>query len=322
MRIDVHNHVIPEPVVDLLRRDPVYRTAIDGDVVTGGNHVTFRLFPAFRDPEAKLGELETNGLEAAVLSAAPPTFFYDVPAEAGERMARTANEGMAAFAATRPERLRWMAHLPMGVPDRAMPVLEDAAAAGAVGVQVGTSIVGRRLDEPDFEEFWAAAERLGLPVMLHPAYNAGHRGLDDFYLQNVIGNLLETTVAIERLLCRGVLDRHPALRVLLVHAGGYFPYQAGRLRHAATVRPELAGFTRDPWSYRGQVLVDTITHDPAALTYLVARMGAENVVLGTDLPFDMATPEPVAALSDAVDERTARLIAEATPSRLFRFEGS
>jgi aminocarboxymuconate-semialdehyde decarboxylase len=322
MRIDVHNHVIPEPVLELLRGDPVYRTTIEGDVVSGGNHVRFPLLPAFRDPEAKRRELETHDLEGAVVSAAPPLFFYDVPADAGERMARTANQGMAAFAASRPERLRWMAHVPLGAPERVVPVLEDAAAAGAVGVQVGTSIAGRRLDEPEFEPFWEAAERLELPVMLHPAYNAAHRGLDEFYLQNVIGNPLETTVAIERLLCRGVLDRHPSVRVLLVHAGGYYPYQAGRLRHAATVRPELSGVTRDPWSYRGQVLVDTITHDPAALAYLVARMGAENVVLGTDLPFDMATPAPVAALSEAVDGPDARLIAETTPARLFRFEDS
>jgi aminocarboxymuconate-semialdehyde decarboxylase len=322
MRIDVHNHVIPEPVLELLRRDPAYRTTIEGDVVRGGNHVTFPLLPAFRDPDAKLRELEAHELEGAVLSAAPPLFFYDVRAEAGERMARRANEGMAAFAASRPQRLRWMAHVPLGAPERVVPALEDAAAAGAVGVQVGTSIAGRRLDEPEFEPFWASAERLALPVMLHPSYNAAHRGLDDFYLQNVIGNPLETTIAIERLLCGGVLDRHPAVRVLLVHAGGYYPYQAGRLRHAATVRPELAEFGRDPWSYGGQILVDTITHDAAALAYLVARMGAENVVLGTDLPFDMATPAPVAALAEAVNGRDAQLIAEATPARLYRFEGS
>jgi aminocarboxymuconate-semialdehyde decarboxylase len=105
-----------------------------------------------------------------------------------------------------------------------------------------------------------------------------------------------------------------------VHAGGYFPYQAGRLRHARTTRPELADAPTDPWRYLGQLVPDTITHDRDALAYMVGRVGAENVVLGTDLPFDMATPEPWAALVAAVGEDTARVIAEESPARLFGFE--
>jgi aminocarboxymuconate-semialdehyde decarboxylase len=320
VKIDVHNHAIPEPAIDLLRRDPAYRTTIHGDRVSGGNHVEFTLLPSFRDPDAKLAELEARGLEGAVVSAAPPLFFYEVGPEAGEAIARATNAGLAEICARHPDRLRWMAHVPMGARECVVPVLEEAAGSGAVGVEVATSIVGRRLDEPEFEPFWAAAERLRLPVMIHPAYNADHPGLAPFYLQNVIGNQLETTIAAERLICSGVLDRHPDVRVLLVHGGGYFPYQAGRQRHAAAVRPELASAPRDPWSYRGQLLADTITHDNDALAYLVARMGAENVLMGTDLPFDMATPRPVEALFQSVDERTARLIAEETPARLYGFD--
>src|SRR5205807_2493949 len=113
----------------------------------------------------------------------------------------------------------------------------------------------------------------------------------------------------ERLICAGVLGDHPGVRFLLVHAGGYFPYQAGRLRHARTVREELSSAPEDPWAFRGQIMADTITHDRDALSYLVARMGAENLVMGTDLPFDMATPHPVDALNEAVDTETARQVA-------------
>jgi aminocarboxymuconate-semialdehyde decarboxylase len=118
-----------------------------------------------------------------------------------------------------------------------------------------------------------------------------------------------------------VLDRRPGLRVILVHAGGYFPFQAGRLRHARAVRPELAAAPLDPWAYRGQVLTDPITHDRDALRYLVQKMGAENVVMGTDLPFDMATPHPMRALEEAVGAATARRVAEDNPARLFPFTG-
>jgi aminocarboxymuconate-semialdehyde decarboxylase len=319
MKIDTHNHAIPEPAVDLLRKEKVYRVTIEGDMVLGGNHVGYRLFPSFVDPAAKLAELERGGLEAAVISIAPPILYYEIDAEAGEAMCAAVNEGLAAFCAHSPDRLRWMAHVPMQAPERAPVVLAEAARAGCVGVEVGTSIAGRRLDEPEYGPFWAQAETLGLPVMIHPAYNQAHPALDAWYLQNVIGNMLETTIAVERLICAGVLRDHPGARVVLVHAGGYFPYQAGRLRHARTVRLELAETPEDPWAYLGQVATDTISHDEDALRFLVTRMGAGNVVMGTDLPFDMATPHPMTALTDAVGADTARQIAEDNPARLFRF---
>lgn len=320
MRIDVHNHAIPRAVVELLDSDPAYRVTVDGDQISGGNHVPFTLEPSFVDPNAKLQELESVGLEAAVVSAAPPIFYYELDEEHAETICRVTNSGLAGFTEAHPDRFRWMAHVPAAYPERAAAVLADAARDGAVGVEIGTRIEGRRLDEAEFEPLWSTAERHRLPVMLHPFYNEPHRGLDDYYLQNVIGNQLETTVAVERLICAGVLDRHPGLRILAVHGGGYFPYQAGRLRHARTVRPELASAPTDPWSYRGQIVVDTITHDVAALRYLVDRIGADHVVMGTDLPFDMAPPQPMSELIDAVDGERVRQIAEENPARLYRFE--
>jgi len=154
MKIDTHNHAIPEPAVDLLRKEKVYRVTIEGDRVQGGNHVAYPLFPSFRDPAAKLAELERGGLEAAVISAAPPTFYYDVDAEAGEAMCRAVNAGLAEFCTHSPDRLRWMAHVPMQAPERAAVMLAEAAQTGCVGVEVATSIGGRRLDEPEFRPFW------------------------------------------------------------------------------------------------------------------------------------------------------------------------
>jgi aminocarboxymuconate-semialdehyde decarboxylase len=319
MRIDVHNHAIPEPVLDLLRKEEAYGVRIEGDQWSGGSHAGFPLLPSFTDPAAKIAELESKGMDAAVVSAAPPLFLYDVEPDAGEALARETNLGLARFCQYAPTRLRWMAHVPMRSPERAAMMLDEATESGCVGVEIGTSIAGRRLDEPDFEPFWRVAEMLGLPVMLHPAYNEPSNGLQPYYLQNVIGNMLETTIAIERLICAGVLDRHPHLRILLAHSGGYFPYQAGRLKHARTVRPELEDAPTDPWSYIDRLYFDTITHDGEALRYLVSRVGPARVVLGSDLPFDMATPEPMTALHEAVDETTARQIAESNPAHLYRF---
>ena len=154
-------------------------------------------------------------------------------------------------------------------------------------------------------------------MTLHPAYVERHPGLQDFYFENVLGFLFETAIAIERLISAGALDRHPELQIVLVHGGGYFPYQGGRLRHARTVRRELAASPEDPWAYLDRIWFDIVTHDAAALRYLVDRVGAGRVVVGTDLPFDMALPEPMRLLADAVDEDTAARIAEANPAALY-----
>lgn len=319
MSIDVHNHALPEAAVELLAGEPVFEVRIRDGVLSSRDHPDFRLEPSFSDPAAKLAELQSRGLDGAAVSVSPTAFHYDIDPGAAEELARTVNDGLRRLADHDRDRLSWLAHVPLQSPERAVAVLHDAAASGAAGVEVGTSVAGRRLDEPPFDPFWSAAATQGLPVMLHPAYNEPHTGLTPFYLQNVIGNLLETTVAAERLICAGVLDRHAALQLLLVHAGGYYPYQAGRLRHAASVRPEIPAAV-DPWAHLDRLWFDTITHDREALRYLVARVGAERVVLGTDLPFDMATPEPMAELADALDATAVRAVSEENPRRLLGIE--
>jgi aminocarboxymuconate-semialdehyde decarboxylase len=321
MRIDVHNHAIPEQALELLRREPRYGVTLTGRHWSGGKHVDFEVAPSFVEPPAKLEELRSKSLDAAVISVAPPLFYYHVDADAGEAMSRAANAGLAAFCEAAPDRLRWLAAVPMQDPERAVAVVEDAVADGCVGVEIGTTVDRRRLDEPDFERFWSAAERLDLPVTLHPAYTEGiNPALAGFYFENVLGFLFDTTIAIERLICAGTLDRHPDLRLVLLHGGGYFPYQAGRLRHARSVRPELADAPPDPWAYLDRLHFDLITHDPGALEYLIRRVGGERVLMGTDLPFDMATPDPVGLLAAATDERTAQAIAESNPAALYGFD--
>ena len=317
MTIDAHNHVIPEPAVELFRRDPRYGVRIENRLWKGGVHVEFEVHESFLDSDAKLRELDANGIDVAVLSAAPPLFYYHVDDELVDAMVEAVNAGLAEFAAAGRDRLRWLAVVPLQNPARAADVLADAAAAGAAGVEIGTSVAGKPLDDPGVDEFWSAAARLRLPVLIHPAYNGPHAGLDDFYLGNVIGNMLETTIAVERLICSGVLDRHAELRLLLAHAGGYFPYQAGRLRHARRVRPELSEAPVDPWVYLDRIWFDSITHDAGALRYLVERVGVDRVVFGTDLPFDMAPEEPLGDLRETLSGDAFVAVTERNPEFLF-----
>jgi len=320
MIIDVHHHALPQRALDLFARDPAFRVEVDGRRWHGGNHVDCTIAEEVADTGAKLAQLDRLGIEAAIVSGIPPLFYYEVEPRDGEAVCAAVNAGLAEMAAESGGRLWWMAHVPLQDPARAARMLEGAAADGAVGLHIGTSIGGRRLDEPDFDVFWAAAAEAGLPVEIHPDFTYDrHPSLAPDYLNNVIGLPLETTNTIERLICGGVLDRHPDLRVVLLHAAGFFPYQAGRLRHARTVRPELAESPADPWSYFGQVVVDAITHDGPALAYLISRIGPENVVLGTDLPFDMAPPDPLALLRDGTgsDEALFERVAGTNAARLY-----
>ncbi len=319
--VDLHHHALPREALDLFARDPVYRVQMDGMCWHGGNHVDFVVRPEFVDVDSKLAQLDALRIDAAIVSGIPPLFYYELDPKPAGAICEAVNRGLAKMAAASGGRLWWMAHVPLQDPRGAAEMLERAASDGAVGLHVGTSIAGRRLDEPEFDVFWTAAERARLPVEIHPDFTYDrHAGLAPYYLSNVVGLPLETTLAIARLIAAGVLDRHPDLRVVLLHAGGFFPYQAGRLRHACTVRPELAESPADPWAYFGQITVDAITHDVDALAYLVSRVGVDNVALGTDLPFDMAPADPVGAVEAALGASSDafRKVTQENAARLYR----
>jgi aminocarboxymuconate-semialdehyde decarboxylase len=179
---------VPEQAIALLNREPVYGATVADGMWRGAGHPDFPLHDSFVDPDAKLAQLEQHELEGAVVSASPPLFYYHVDPAAGEAMARAVNAGLAEMASARPDRLSWMATVPLHAPEQAVAVLDDAHAAGCVGVEVGTAAGPEQpLDDPALEPFWDAAERAGLPVMLHPAYTRPHPRLADYYLENVIG---------------------------------------------------------------------------------------------------------------------------------------
>jgi aminocarboxymuconate-semialdehyde decarboxylase len=158
--------------------------------------------------------------------------------------------------------------------------------------------------------------RQALPVFVHPAYNEQHPALQSWYLQNVIGNPLESAIAVERIMCSGLLDEHPGIKVVTVHGGGFLPYQLDRLRHASAVRPEFATPV-DTERLLDHFFFDTVLHGLAALRFLAERVTLERMVLGTDMPFDMAVADPLTALRSAFGEAAVEAVAETNPRRVF-----
>jgi aminocarboxymuconate-semialdehyde decarboxylase len=209
--------------------------------------------------------------------------------------------------------------VPLQDPESAAAELERIMGTpGFAGVEIAASVGADPLGHPRFDPFWAAAEACDALVFIHPTTRAfAEPVFDDHYLWNLVGNPFETTLAAAHLVLSGTMARHPRLRVLLAHAGGAILALRGRLRHAQKI-VAAAGPPDAPAAdtlILERFLFDTVTHDPRLLGDLVATVGAERVLLGSDYPFDMADPDPVRTIMDAglsVGEQQALLAGNAT----------
>jgi aminocarboxymuconate-semialdehyde decarboxylase len=166
---------------------------------------------------------------------------------------------------------------------------------GLRGIQIGSNIAGKNLDDPELEPVWATAAELGAFILLHPINVAGMDRLGSYYLNNLIGNPLDTTIAAACLVFGGVLERHPSLKICLAHGGGFVPYQAGRFVHGWHVRTEpKKKLPKPPTDSLQRFYFDTIVHSKEVLEFLVGNAGADRVLLGSDYPFDMGNLDCVA----------------------------
>ncbi|MBM3359710.1 MAG: amidohydrolase [Betaproteobacteria bacterium] len=310
MNYDLHNHVIPQTVIDAINRNPErFGTKIEekgGKRYFDAHGRLAELFPTFYDADAKIEWMDRAGLDVAVISVGPPIYFYGLKPEAGLEAARLANDGIAQMVAKYPDRLRGMAHLPMQDPDAAITELERAVKEYKFkAVELGTSIEGAPLSDPKFRKVLKTIEQRGLFVFAHPYQCLAQGGMGDYHLSNFIGFPLDTTIMVAHLMFSGALDDLKTLRILLAHGGGYVPYQIGRFAHGHKVRSEpKANNPSPPRELFKRFYFDMLTHDPQAARHLVNMVGADHVVIGTDHPFDMGPDDPVGAV-DAIPELVA-----------------
>jgi aminocarboxymuconate-semialdehyde decarboxylase len=190
------------------------------------------------------------------------------------------------------------------------------------GAQIGPHAEGVPLDDAALRPVLDAAVELGVPLIVHPYYVGSSPGLDDFYLTNLQGNPWQTAVCASRLILSGTLDALPSLDVVLVHGGGHLPYQIGRLDHGYKVRPEAKAPAQPPSRYLRRFHYDTLTHRPESTRWLIDQVGADRVVFGTDMPFDMAGGPLRDQLAGApVQDEVLAAIAHGNAERLFALDG-
>lgn len=308
-RVDVHRHYFPSFLVEDAREG----SAIDGLRVDGGmvmhrQGYNYPLDAEFHDLEAMIAGLDAGEVDHAVMSVTPTLYFYNSDAAEAAAFCRRTNDWIVKSGAELGGRVSGMANLPMQDPDAAATELRRCVEElGIRSAQIGTDIEGVPLDDPRYEPFFAVADELGAVLLLHPYFVGPRPGFEDFYMTNLVGLPLSTTMAAARLFYSGFFGRH-SVRFVLVHGGGYMPYKIGRLDRGYDVRPESSAMSdRRPSGWLDHVYYDTLTHNAKALRFLIDLAGADRVMFGTDLPFDMTDPEQERVI-DALPADVARRI--------------
>ncbi len=267
--IDFHSHCVLPGVMELLGRT----TPAGGSQILGTD---------------RLRQMDEQGIDVEALSVNP--FWYAAEPDLARQLIRMQNEKLAEFCAAHSDRFVAFASVALQHPELAAEQLEAGVKKlGLRGASLGGSVNGEELASPRFDPFWAKAEALEIPVFIHPqgvpGLSARLRG--NGVLGNVIGNPLDTTIALSHLIFDGTLDRFPKLKICAAHGGGYLPSYADRSDHGCLTFPEQCNKTlkKKPTEYLKQLYFDSLVFSGEALRHLVAQCGVSQIVLGTDFPY-------------------------------------
>lgn len=257
--------------------------------------------PMLSDVAVRLKDMDRMGVDIQAVSPAPFQYYYFAEPAFGAELARDVNEGMAKLVAQHPDRLIGLGTVPLQDAGLAVKELKHAVKnLGLKGIEINTHVNGKNLTDPSLklEKFFAAVSELGVPLFIHPNGFTEASRLENHYFNNVIGNPLDTTIAVSHLIFDGVMERNPKLKVLLAHAGGYLAHYWARMDHVYGARPDgRSVIKRKPSTYLERFYFDTITFDPGMLRNMIERFGAGHVMLGTDYPYDMAEVDPLGLVS-------------------------
>jgi aminocarboxymuconate-semialdehyde decarboxylase len=319
--IDIHCHVLTlkaEPLVagtPQKQKEPALLLQAMGEASVAHNNTVMlpNAFPKLTRIEQRLADMDAMGVDIQVLSPSPTQYYYWAERDLAEALVKIQNEYIAELCAQHPKRLLGLGTLALQHPDLAAQQLEYAMGPlGLKGVEISTSVNGEELDAALLQPFWKKAEELHAIVFIHPFGTTLGPRVNTHYLNNIIGQPLETTIALSHLIFSGVLDRHPGLKVVAAHGGGYLPSYCGRSNHGHVVRPEArAAAPQVPLHYLRKIWFDTLVYEPEALRHLVNVVGASQVLLGTDYPFDMGHYEPhqlLARTADLTESQSAAIL--------------
>ncbi len=300
--IDVHTHIVPTRLAEIAQaggsrhgidfdRDEVGRVTS----TIGGPPMALPWPTPLETPDERVASMDELGVDVHLLSLTPTMHWYTLDAQNAVSLAVETNDDIAEISASHPDRFRGLAFLPLQDPAAAVRELERCMRdLGFTGALVGTHVDGRDWDDPALLPVLEAARDLGAFVFFHPTRGRANRFLTRYHLRNLIGNPMETAIAVACLVFGGVLDRVlPDLDMCFAHGGGYGCTGVARFDHGAQARAEAQGMSRLPSEYLKEIYVDSLVHGYRTLDHVLDLVGAERVLLGSDYPADMGQPDPV-----------------------------
>jgi aminocarboxymuconate-semialdehyde decarboxylase len=321
--IDVHTHMFTPKWLELLKSEGgIYniKTRADGqqEIFRGNTPVVIPQRGHF-DYDLRIKHMDAAGIDISVVSLTCPNVYWGNE-DVSCRAAVESNDTMAEAQRSYPDRIRWFTSLPWEYPARAVEELRRSCDNGAVGVMVLANIAGRSLTDPLFEPIWAEIDKRALPVLVHPTDPPGVDMMDmtKFDLSWSVGFMFDTTLAITRMIFEGFFDRHPNLKIIASHGGGTLPYLVGRFEKGNEVEiPKLRQMQRKPTDYLRHIYYDSITYNLGALQYLIATVGADHVMFGTDWPHQVHDTKGAFANTAQLPPDQCAAIRSANAKRIF-----
>lgn len=307
LTIDFHCHVLTPEVEPLVadhpakRAEPELLLRMQGEAAYQQNEKVYgdanRRLSSIGE---RLADMDRMGVDVQVISPSGVQYYYWAEEGLAELIVRMQNENVADLCARHPGRLRGLGTVALQHPKLAVEQLRHCVRElGLQGVVVSSLIHQKELADPAFEPFWKEASDLGCIVFLHPLGSSLGERLATANLSNIIGQPIETTIALSKLIFSGSLDRHPGVKLVAAHGGGYLASYFGRSEHGHHVRPEAHEMERSPLDYLKRMWFDSVVYDPRIVRHLIEVVGASRILLGTDYPYDMGTYD-VHDFADAV----------------------
>jgi aminocarboxymuconate-semialdehyde decarboxylase len=313
--IDVHAHVTPQRF---------QRAVLAGDDWHGMTIADGELdnLPNRWLPERRIEEMDAIDVDVQVVSPTDVFYQYWQDPKVTQTISREVNEEVAEMARDYPDRIMGLGTLPMQETERA---IEEATYGikelGLVGFMIDDHVNALTYDHDVFEDLWTAIEELGAFILIHQFHpTVVYYRIQDYFLLNSVGNLVDRTLAWCALIYGGVMDRCPNLKICLAHAGGYVPYALDRIDTGWEVWEGSRGASKDkPSTYVDRFYYDTVTFTDRNLRFMLDVLGSENVVFGTDWPAPMQVYDAVERLkkTEVLKEKERDDLLWRTAARIF-----